>query len=89
VDGLLSPLRDRAALREKSNLLKRIKVICLVQSPWQKHFCFSEIEVRLYDLPSRPGRGALAIVTNVGAGCGGRGSARAQGVIAGRVLIDP
>ena len=24
--------------------------------------------------PSRPGRGALAIVTNVGAGCGGRGS---------------
>jgi hypothetical protein len=33
-----------------------------------------------------PLRGALAIVTNVGAGSGGRGSARAQCVIAGRIL---
>jgi hypothetical protein len=32
----------------------------------------------VHDLPSRPERGALAIVTNVGTGSGGRGSARAQ-----------
>jgi hypothetical protein len=50
----------------------------LVQPPLQKYFCFSETEIELYDLPSRPERGALAIVTNVGAGSGGRGSARAH-----------
>jgi hypothetical protein len=75
-------------LREKSNLLKRINVICPVQSPLQKYFCFSEIEIRLRDLPSRPERGALAIVTNVGAGSSGRGSARAQIVIAGRIFRE-
>jgi hypothetical protein len=32
----------------------------------------------------------LAIVTNVGAGCGGRGSARALEAIAGRISVsDP
>jgi hypothetical protein len=45
----------------------------------QKYFCFSETKIELYDLPSRPGRGASAIVTNVGTGSGGRGRARAQG----------
>jgi hypothetical protein len=70
--------RERATLRQKSNLSKRINVICPVQSPWQKYFCFSEVQIRLHDLPSRSERGALAIVTNVGAGSGGRGSARAQ-----------
>jgi hypothetical protein len=45
----------------------------------QKYFCFSEVQIRLHDLPSRPERGALTIVTNVGAGSGGRGGARAQG----------
>jgi hypothetical protein len=49
-----------------------------VQPLLQKYFCFSEMQIRLYDLPSRPERGALAIVTNVGAGSGGRGGARAQ-----------
>jgi hypothetical protein len=49
-----------------------------VKHPCRKYFCFSEIQIKLYDLPSRPERGALAIVTNVGAGSGGRGSARAQ-----------
>jgi hypothetical protein len=32
------------------------------------------VETALLIPPSRPKRGALAIVTNVGAGCGGRGS---------------
>jgi hypothetical protein len=44
-----------------------------VQSPLQKYFCFSEIKIRLYDLPSRPTQRALAIVTDVGTGSGGRG----------------
>jgi len=65
-------------IREKSGLSSRINVICPVQSLLQKYFCFSEMQISLCDLPSRPERGALAIVTNVGAGSGGRGSARAQ-----------
>jgi hypothetical protein len=58
----------------------------LVQPLSKKYFGFSELQIKLYDLPSRPERGALAIVTNVGAGSGGRGSAGVLGVIAGRVL---
>ena len=53
---------------QKSDLSWRINVICPVQSPWQKYFCFSEMQIGLHDLPSRPERGALAIVTNVGRG---------------------
>jgi hypothetical protein len=34
-----------------------------------------------------PRRGALAIVTNVGAGCGGRGSVGRAGLIAGRLCL--
>jgi hypothetical protein len=44
-----------------------------VQSLLQKYFCFSELQIRLYDSPSRPERGALRNVINVGRGCGGRG----------------
>jgi hypothetical protein len=36
---------------------------------------------------SRPIRGALAIVTNVGAGCGGRGSVRRAMRSAGRIAL--
>jgi hypothetical protein len=42
--------------------------------------------------PSSPARGALAIVTNVGAGCGGRGSTsdqRACSVRRSRVVLTP
>src|SRR5438105_5399224 len=35
-----------------------------------------------------PRRGALAIVTNVGAGCGGRGSVRRVEVFAGRLSVS-
>ena len=35
-----------------------------------------------------PRRGALAIVTNVGAGCGGRGSVRRVDVFAGRLIRE-
>jgi len=34
----------------------------------KKYFCFSEMQIRLYDLPSRPERGALRNVINVGRG---------------------
>jgi hypothetical protein len=45
---------------------------------WAKIFLFFRSGKSGYDLPSRSERGALAIVTNVGAGSGGRGSARAH-----------
>jgi hypothetical protein len=50
------------------------------KSHQQQNFCFSEIPLDaapkspLHLQLSRSGRGALAIVTNVGTGCGGRGS---------------
>ena len=72
------PARARGALHKKSDLWRRINVICPVQSLGQKYFGFPEMQISLHDLPSRPARGALAIVTNVGAGSGGRGSAGAQ-----------
>jgi hypothetical protein len=37
-----------------------------VQPRLQKYFCFSEIQIRLYDLPSRPTEGRFAIVTDAG-----------------------
>ena len=66
-------------LRQKSNFFNQINVIWVVQSLRKKYFCFSEVQISLHDLPSRPERGALAIVTNVGAGSGGRGGAGARG----------
>jgi hypothetical protein len=53
-------------LRAKSNLFRRIKLICPVQSPSKKDFCFSEVQIRLHDLPSDPERGALRNVINAG-----------------------
>jgi hypothetical protein len=47
-------------LREKSNLLKRIKLICPVQSRLQKYFCFSEMKITLYDLHPVPKEGRCA-----------------------------
>jgi hypothetical protein len=47
-------------------------------APLAKIFLFFRNANQAYDLLSRSERGALAIVTNVGAGSGGRGSARAQ-----------
>jgi hypothetical protein len=55
-------------LRAKPDLLKRIKLIWPVQPPLKKHFGFSEVKIGLYDLPSRPERGALRNVINAGRG---------------------
>ena len=50
----------------KSNFLKPINLIWPVQPPLQKYFCFSEMQIKLYDSPSRPTEGRLAIVTDAG-----------------------
>src|ERR1035438_5138477 len=41
-------------LRQKINFLNQINVICPVQSPSQKYFCFPELKPVLYSPPSRP-----------------------------------
>jgi hypothetical protein len=43
-----------------------------VQSCLQTYFRFSEMQISLYDLPSRPERGAFRDRHKRGAGCGGR-----------------
>jgi hypothetical protein len=60
------------ALRRKPDFLKRIKLIWGIQSPLQKYFCFSEMQIRLYDSHPAPLRGALRNVNSAGRGCGGR-----------------
>src|SRR5664279_1431982 len=37
--------------------ISRALVVCPVQPHSQKYFCFSEIQINLYDLPSRPTEG--------------------------------
>jgi hypothetical protein len=50
LSGLFNrPARAGGALREKSNLLRQIKLICPVQSRLQKYFCFSEPKSKLYE----------------------------------------
>jgi hypothetical protein len=39
---------------------------CPVQPPLQRYFCFSEMQIRLCDLPSCPTEGRLEIVTDAG-----------------------
>jgi hypothetical protein len=42
----LTARANQPALRVKSNLLSRIKLICPVQSPLQEYFCFSEMQIK-------------------------------------------
>jgi hypothetical protein len=49
---------------------------CGVQSHFKKYSASPLTQISSGDSPSRPERGALAIVTDVGAGCGGRGGIR-------------
>jgi hypothetical protein len=67
-------LRDRPEFCAKLNFLKRINLICPVQSHLQKYFASRLTQIRSISSAVLSLRGALAIVTNVGAGCGGRGS---------------
>jgi hypothetical protein len=56
------------------NLLNRINVICLVHPLSQKYFRFRLTQISSETRPSCPNEGRIAIVTDVGMGCGGRGS---------------
>ena len=72
-------------LREKTNFLKRIKLFLAVQSHSQKYFASPVGQI--ISTNSRhptPQEGRIAIVTDVGEGCGGRGSVeRAMGLQGG------
>ncbi len=66
---------DGIVVRARRKLLKRINVICPVQSPLQKYFASPVGQI--ISTNSRhptPPEGRIAIVTDVGEGCGGRGS---------------
>jgi hypothetical protein len=63
-----------------------------VQPLLQKYFRSHPTQITFMSPPSGPGRGALAIVTNVGTGCGGRGSAfdeQRQSGRRSRVVLTP
>jgi hypothetical protein len=74
-------------LRVQPNLFNQINVMLPVQSRLKNILLRGRPKSPLQLAPSRPGRGALAIVTNVGAGCGGRGSVGRVVVFAGRALV--
>jgi hypothetical protein len=60
------PARARGALREETNLLRRINLFLPVQSRLQKYFWFSETKIILYPSLSHPTEGRIMIVTNAG-----------------------
>jgi hypothetical protein len=62
------PLARSGDLRVKADLSRRIKLIWAVQSLWEKYFCFSEMQIRLYDSHPAPLRGALRNVNSAGRG---------------------
>jgi hypothetical protein len=65
----------RGPLRQNSKLLKRIELIWAVQSCLKKYFAFPVGQIISTDSrhPTPP-EGRIAIVTDAGCGCGGRGS---------------
>ncbi len=76
---------DGIVVRARLKLLKRINVICPVQSHLQKYFASPVGQI--ISTNSRhptPPEGRIAIVTDAGCGCGGRGSVlRATGLQGG------
>ena len=71
-----SPLR----VREKTNFLKQINLICPVQSYSEKFFASPQTQIKSIFRHPAPKEGRFAIVTDVGAGCGGRfGALRTNG----------
>jgi hypothetical protein len=85
--GLMRLCRLRATAHRPTDLSDGQISGMAVQPPCEKFFAFPFGRNRNRANQSRPERGALAIVTNVGAGCGGRGSVGRANVIAGRVQI--
>jgi hypothetical protein len=60
-------------MRAADDLLNRIKLICPVQSSLQKQFASRITQITSMPSAIPPAEGRFAIVTDVGAGCGGRG----------------
>ena len=88
VRPFVPPVGQISDVRGKSIFCNGFNVICPVQSLPAKIFRVRRSPQITDKTPaSRPGRGALAIVTNVGAGCGGRGSVGRVVVFAGRALV--
>jgi hypothetical protein len=85
---LRKPLvRMDPALRLPPDFHNQINVMLPVQTCIRKYSPSRLPQITPTTPPSRPGRGALAIVTNVGAGCGGRGSVGRVVVFAGRAFV--
>ncbi len=78
------PCRPSGAVRDEAIFHNAFNVIPPVQPRPQKQFASPRSQITCVLRPSRLERRALAIVTNVGAGSGGRGSIVACGS-AGRV----
>jgi hypothetical protein len=75
-------------LRLNPDSLKPINVICPVQSLQKKYSASQPTQITGLSQSSRLSRGALAIVANVGTGCGGRGSVGRAGAVAGRFSVS-
>jgi hypothetical protein len=83
-------MASHGALRPNTDFLNRINLIPPVQTPSEKYSASLPTQIISISPPSRSSRGALAIVTNVGAGCGGRGSVGRADAVAGRFSVsDP
>jgi hypothetical protein len=76
------------ALHPIINFMNRINLLLPVQSLPEKYSPSHFPQISLITPPSRSSRGALAIVTNVGTGCGGRGSVGRAIVVAGRFSVS-
>jgi hypothetical protein len=75
------------SMRAEANFSRLFNVMLPVQSPAQKINRLALTPNQHYNLRyPGPRRGALTIVTNVGAGCGGRGSVGRAGLVAGQAL---
>ena len=74
------PSNSSFFLRAQANFLNQINLILPCPASAGKIFRFRQTQITPTTPAIRPRRGALAIVTNVGAGCGGRGSVRRESV---------
>ncbi len=86
--GALAKLsRRQNRVRVKSDFVSGFNVIWVVQSQTKKYFAsVFQKSVSCFGHPTPKEEGRLAIVTNVGVGCGGRDGVVHAKEIAGRVM---
>jgi hypothetical protein len=73
VFAFFAPPPAQKPLRRKINFLSQINLICPVQSPMKKYFCFSENQITpIFSAIPSHSKGRIMIVAKRGAGCGGR-----------------